>query len=133
MLRSPQQALLSLENTISEMTGPVFGHDKIGELDNDLIRNYAKASDPIGPRIIVYGRVLDENSDVAVVGMIVPRPVRDDDVRLPLADHPRDQPSVLQSREKFAVMNIEHFGSGTEGLVRGEHLSLATLGQRPAG
>jgi protocatechuate 3,4-dioxygenase beta subunit len=62
VLRSPQQALLSLENTISEMTGPVFGHDRIGELDNDLIRNYAKTSDPIGPRIIVYGRVLDENA-----------------------------------------------------------------------
>jgi protocatechuate 3,4-dioxygenase beta subunit len=62
VLRSPQQALLSLDNTISEMTGPVFGHDKIGPLDNDLIRNYAKTGDPIGPRIIVYGRVLDENA-----------------------------------------------------------------------
>lgn len=62
VLRSPQQALLSLENTISEMTGPVFGHDKIGPLDNDLIRNYAKTGDPIGPRIVVYGRVLDENA-----------------------------------------------------------------------
>jgi protocatechuate 3,4-dioxygenase beta subunit len=62
VLRSPQQALLSLENTISEMTGPVFGHDKIGQLDNDLIRNYAKTGDPIGPRIVVYGRVLDENA-----------------------------------------------------------------------
>jgi protocatechuate 3,4-dioxygenase beta subunit len=62
VLRSPQQALLSLDNTISEMTGPVFGHDKIGPLDNDLIRNYAKTGDPIGPRIFVYGRVLDENA-----------------------------------------------------------------------
>jgi protocatechuate 3,4-dioxygenase beta subunit len=62
VLRSPQQALLSLDNTISEMTGPVFGNDKIGPLDNDLIRNYAKTGDPIGPRIIVYGRVLDENA-----------------------------------------------------------------------
>jgi len=62
VLRSPQQALLSLDNTISEMTGPVFGHDKIGPLDNDLIRNYAKTGDPIGPRIVVYGRVLDENA-----------------------------------------------------------------------
>ena len=56
MLRSPQQALLSLDNTISEMTGPGAGHDKIGPLDNDLIRNYAKTGDPIGPRIVVYGR-----------------------------------------------------------------------------
>ncbi|RDI60631.1 protocatechuate 3,4-dioxygenase subunit beta [Microvirga subterranea] len=62
VLRSPQQALLSLENTISEMTGPVFGHDKIGPLDNDLIRNYVQTGEPIGQRIIVYGRVLDENA-----------------------------------------------------------------------
>ncbi|MCB8819892.1 protocatechuate 3,4-dioxygenase subunit beta [Microvirga rosea] len=62
VLRSPRYPLLSLENTISEMTGPVFGHDVIGPLDNDLIRNYAKTGDPIGQRIIVYGRVLDENA-----------------------------------------------------------------------
>ena len=43
------------------MTGPVFGHDKLGPLDNDLIRNYAKDGDPIGERIIVHGRVLDES------------------------------------------------------------------------
>ena len=61
LLRSPRLALLSLENTISEMTGPVFGHGMIGELDNDLIRNFAKSGDAIGPRIIVHGRLLDEN------------------------------------------------------------------------
>jgi protocatechuate 3,4-dioxygenase beta subunit len=61
VLRSPQRAKLSLENTISEMTGPVFGHSMIGELDDDLIRNYATTSDPIGPRMIVHGRVMDEN------------------------------------------------------------------------
>ena len=61
VLRSPQKALISLENTLSEMTGPVFGHSMLGEFDNDLIRNYAKTGDPIGPRILVHGRVLDEN------------------------------------------------------------------------
>lgn len=61
VLRSPRNALLSLGPTISEMTGPVFGHDILGELDNDLIRNYAKTGSPIGQRIVVYGRVLDEN------------------------------------------------------------------------
>lgn len=61
VLRSPRRALISLENTISEMTGPVFGHGALGEYDNDLILNWAKTGDPIGPRIIVYGRVLDEN------------------------------------------------------------------------
>ena len=62
VLRSPQRALLSLETTVSEMTGPVFGHDLLGPLDNDLIRNYVHTGEPIGPRIIVHGRVLDENS-----------------------------------------------------------------------
>lgn len=61
VLRSPRNALLSLSPTVSEMTGPVFGHDILGELDNDLIRNYAKDGDPIGQRIVVYGWVLDEN------------------------------------------------------------------------
>jgi protocatechuate 3,4-dioxygenase beta subunit len=62
VLRSPRYAALSLENTVSEMTGPVFGHDLIGPLDNDLIRNYSKTGDPVGQRIIVHGRVLDENA-----------------------------------------------------------------------
>ncbi|SMX31601.1 protocatechuate 3,4-dioxygenase subunit beta [Actibacterium lipolyticum] len=59
--RSPQYAMLSLENTRSEITGPVFGHNDVDAIDNDLIKNYAKESDPIGERIIVHGRVLDEN------------------------------------------------------------------------
>ncbi len=61
VLRSPQKALISLENTWSEITGPVFGHNILGELDNDLIHNFARPGESaIGPRIVVYGRVLDE-------------------------------------------------------------------------
>lgn len=60
--RSPQRALISLDSTLSEMTGPVFGHSTIGEFDNDLLRNHARPGEsPIGERIIVHGRVLDEN------------------------------------------------------------------------
>ena len=62
VLRSPQKALLSLNGTISEITGPVFGHDLIGEHDNDLILNFARPGEmPIGERIIVHGRVVDES------------------------------------------------------------------------
>jgi len=60
--RAPRMPLLSLDQTASELTGPTFGHDNIGALDHDLIRNYATTGDPIGERIIVHGRVLDENS-----------------------------------------------------------------------
>jgi protocatechuate 3,4-dioxygenase, beta subunit len=63
VVRSPQKALISLENTWSEITGPVFGHNILGELDNDLIHNFARSGESaIGPRIIVYGRILDESA-----------------------------------------------------------------------
>ena len=58
--RSPRLAMLSLQNSLSEVTGPVFGHSDIDPIDNDLIKNFAKAGDPVGERIIVHGRVLDE-------------------------------------------------------------------------
>jgi protocatechuate 3,4-dioxygenase, beta subunit len=61
VLRSPQKALISLQNSLSEITGPVFGGDELGPLDHDLIMNYAKDGLPIGERIVVHGYVLDEN------------------------------------------------------------------------
>jgi protocatechuate 3,4-dioxygenase, beta subunit len=62
VVRAPSRALISLDNTLSEMTGPVFGHQIIGELDNDLILNYARPGEQaLGQRIIVHGRVLDED------------------------------------------------------------------------
>lgn len=61
VVRSPQKALLSFDNTLSEITGPVFGHNILGELDDDMIHNFAKPGESaIGERIIVYGKVLDE-------------------------------------------------------------------------
>ena len=61
VLRSPRLALWSLQNSLSEVTGPVFGREELGPLDNDLILNYAKEGMPVGERTIVHGRVLDEN------------------------------------------------------------------------
>lgn len=59
--RSPRLSLLSLQGSLSELTGPTFGQSDIAPLDNDLIRNFATTGDPVGERIIVHGRVLDEN------------------------------------------------------------------------
>jgi len=59
--RAPSRALVSMPQTLSETTGPVFGHNLLGPADNDLLVNYAKPGEAaIGPRIVVYGRVLDE-------------------------------------------------------------------------
>lgn len=62
ILRSPQKPLISFGNSLSEATGPVFGHNDLGELDSDLIQNYARSGESaLGERIIVHGRVLDES------------------------------------------------------------------------
>ncbi|MFK7862042.1 MAG: protocatechuate 3,4-dioxygenase subunit beta [Granulosicoccus sp.] len=59
--RSPKLPLLSLESTMSEETGPVFGHSDIGKLDNNLITNFTQGAQlAVGERIRVHGRVLDE-------------------------------------------------------------------------
>ncbi len=60
VMRSPRAALISLNNSLSEVTGPMFTAGELGALDNDLIKNYAHGGDPVGERIIVHGRVLDE-------------------------------------------------------------------------
>jgi len=55
--RSPKRPLLLLPHTLSEVTGPVYGHDRVGELDHDLTRQHD--GEPLGERIILHGRVLD--------------------------------------------------------------------------
>jgi protocatechuate 3,4-dioxygenase beta subunit len=56
-LRGPKRPLLLLPHTLSELTGPVFGHESVSELDHDLTRQHH--GEPLGERIIVTGRVLD--------------------------------------------------------------------------
>ncbi|RJS91104.1 protocatechuate 3,4-dioxygenase subunit beta [Salinisphaera sp. Q1T1-3] len=65
VLRHPKQALVSLQTpSASERTGPDFGAMALGAHDNDLLMNHrpGTAADglPIGERIHVYGRVIDQ-------------------------------------------------------------------------
>jgi len=55
--RAPKRPLIPIAHTLSEVTGPVYGHDRIGELDHDLTRQHQ--GEPLGERIILHGRVLD--------------------------------------------------------------------------
>ena len=65
-LRSPRAPLISLEPSATDLAGPVFGHGDLHPLDNDLTINYARAVGydgcAIGDRIIVYGRVMDQDA-----------------------------------------------------------------------
>jgi protocatechuate 3,4-dioxygenase, beta subunit len=56
-LRAPGKPLLLLPQTLSELTGPVYGHDDVGALDHDLTEGHG--GEPLGERIIVAGRVTD--------------------------------------------------------------------------
>lgn len=58
--RSPSRPLIPLPQSLSELTGPVYGLDEIHPLDNDLTRNSVKTAEPLGERIIVTGHVLDD-------------------------------------------------------------------------
>ncbi len=66
--RSPNKPLIVVPQTLSELSGPVFGHGAIETFDNDLTKQHAGA--PLGERIVVSGRVLDEN-DRPVAGALV--------------------------------------------------------------
>jgi protocatechuate 3,4-dioxygenase beta subunit len=57
--RAPTKPLVMLRHTLTETTGPVFGRDEVRAGDHDLTRQHR--GDPIGERIIVSGRVMDED------------------------------------------------------------------------
>lgn len=58
--RSPSKPLILAPHTLTELTGPVFGHDRTRPGDADLTKQHK--GEPLGERIIVHGRVLDEDS-----------------------------------------------------------------------
>ena len=66
--RAPTQPLILLPHTLSERTGPVFGQGAIGPTDSDLTAQHEGA--PVGERIVVSGRVLDEGGR-AVRGALI--------------------------------------------------------------
>ena len=57
--RAPQKPLIPMRHTLSELTGPVYGHETVREDDNDLTTMHK--GEPLGERIIVHGHVLDED------------------------------------------------------------------------
>ncbi len=60
-LRGPTKPLIPLKQTLSERTGPVYGTESVRPLDHDLTRNARVNGEPLGERIVVAGRVFDED------------------------------------------------------------------------
>jgi len=64
-LRAPRRPLVPLPRGMTELTGPVLGEERVEPGDADLTRQHA--GEPLGERIIVFGRVTDSDG----------RPLRD--------------------------------------------------------
>ncbi|MDQ6851231.1 MAG: protocatechuate 3,4-dioxygenase subunit beta [Actinomycetota bacterium] len=58
-LRHPTRALHLLPQRLTEVTGPLFGHDRVQPGDDDL--THWDGGEAVGQRIIVHGRVLDSD------------------------------------------------------------------------
>ena len=57
--RAPAQPLIRLPHNVSDFSAPVYGYRDIADVDADLTRQHS--GEPLGERIIVSGRVLDED------------------------------------------------------------------------
>src|SRR5690242_8506510 len=59
--RAPLKRLVPVKQTLSEITGPIFGPEAVQPGEDDLTRNGATdGTEAMGERLIVVGRALDE-------------------------------------------------------------------------
>ncbi|MBK8959000.1 MAG: protocatechuate 3,4-dioxygenase subunit beta [Proteobacteria bacterium] len=59
--RAPREALVVIPETLSEVSGPRCGRERLGHAGHDLTRPAgARGGEALGQRIIVHGRLLDE-------------------------------------------------------------------------
>jgi protocatechuate 3,4-dioxygenase beta subunit len=59
--RGPLKKLVPIQQTLSEVTGPLFSGIRLDAGEDDLTRIASSAEEALGERIIVVGRVLDED------------------------------------------------------------------------
>ncbi|MEZ0538087.1 protocatechuate 3,4-dioxygenase subunit beta [Fibrella arboris] len=60
IFRSPTKPLMIVREHLQDLRLPVFGESVLGKFDNDLTRNARVNGEPIGERIKVAGRVMDD-------------------------------------------------------------------------
>src|SRR6187399_1018591 len=58
-LRHPKRPLVVIPQSLSELTGAVYGEDAVGPVDHDLTAQHN--GPPAGQRIVISGRVIDED------------------------------------------------------------------------
>jgi protocatechuate 3,4-dioxygenase beta subunit len=66
--RAPRLAPVVLPQSLSEVTGPLLTTERLDALENDLTQQRTGA--PLGERIVVHGRVLDEDGKPVPQAMV---------------------------------------------------------------
>ncbi len=59
ILRAPDRSLVRLPQLLTEITGPLLGHERVTAADADLTTGHG--GPPLGERIVVSGRVCDSD------------------------------------------------------------------------
>lgn len=59
--RAPTRPPVLLPHSLTELTGPLLGEDRVTPADADLTRPAGTAGEAQGQRLIVHGRVVDED------------------------------------------------------------------------
>ncbi|MEM7374652.1 MAG: protocatechuate 3,4-dioxygenase subunit beta [Bacteroidota bacterium] len=60
LIRNPTKPLIVVPEELAALDMPVYGDSAIGEFDHDLTRNARINGEPIGERIVLSGKVMDE-------------------------------------------------------------------------
>ena len=68
VLRSPREPLLEMPDAIRSLRAPVYGYGEVSARDTDLTSQ--RAGEPLGERIIVSGRLMDE-TDKAIPNALI--------------------------------------------------------------
>ena len=63
VLRSPIQPLVTIPESLMDLGMPVYGEGILAKDDNDMTKNARIKADPIGERIVIHGKVMDENGN----------------------------------------------------------------------
>jgi protocatechuate 3,4-dioxygenase, beta subunit len=61
IFRSPTKPLVIVKEHLKDLSLPAFGDSAIDKWDNDLTKNARVNGEPIGERIKVFGKVMDED------------------------------------------------------------------------
>ncbi len=79
------------------------------------------------------GGILDQDSHVPMIRMIVPGAMRHHDVGIPFADQAHDQSAILERWNEFTVVDIQNLAGGSQHLGRFLYFGRAALSQRATG